>query len=63
MKMKLYYAFVDLDEAFDRVGREVLRWALRKLGVDEWLLSWMLSPVMLEVGLPSEFVYVENVYI
>ena len=34
-KKKLYYAFVDLEKAFDRVKREVVRWALRKLGVDE----------------------------
>ena len=34
---KLYYAFVDLEKAFYRVPREVVRWALRKLGVDEWL--------------------------
>ena len=27
----LYYAFVDLEKAFDRIPREVVRWALRKL--------------------------------
>ena len=27
----LYYAFVDLEKAFDRVPREVIRWAMRKL--------------------------------
>ena len=37
-KKKLYYAFVDLEKAFDRVPREVVRWAMRKLGVDEWLI-------------------------
>ena len=37
-KKKLYYAFVDLDKAFDRVPIEVVRWALRKLDVDEWLM-------------------------
>ena len=35
---KLYYVFVDLDKAFDRVPREVVGWALKKLGVDEWLI-------------------------
>ena len=34
-KKKLYYAFVDLEKAFVRVPREVVRWALRQLGVDE----------------------------
>ena len=29
-KNKLYYAFVDLDKAFHRVPREVVRWALRR---------------------------------
>ena len=32
----LYFAFVDLEKAFDRVPREVLWWALRSLGVEEW---------------------------
>ena len=34
-KKKLYYAFVELEKAFDRVPREVVRWALRKQGVDD----------------------------
>jgi hypothetical protein len=42
-KKKLYFAFVDLEKAFDRVPREVTRWALRKSGVDEWLVSAVMS--------------------
>ena len=32
---KLYFGFVDLGKAFDRIPREVIRWAMRKLGVEE----------------------------
>ena len=35
----LYFGFVDLEKAFDRVPREVISWAMRKLGVEEWLVS------------------------
>ena len=35
---RLYMAFVDLEEAFDRVPRKGIWWALRKLGVDEWIV-------------------------
>ena len=35
---KLYLGFVDLEKAFDRVPREVISWAMRKLGVKEWLI-------------------------
>ena len=35
----LWMAFVDLEKAFDRVPREVVWWALRTLGVDEWLVT------------------------
>ena len=31
-KKKMYYACVDLKKASDRVPREVVRWAFRKLG-------------------------------
>ena len=34
--MPLYFAFVDLEKAFDRVPRKALWWALRSLGVEEW---------------------------
>ena len=38
---KLYFGFVDLEKAFDRVPREVIQWAwaVHKLGVKEWLAS------------------------
>jgi len=32
-----------LEEAFDRVPREVIRWAMRKVGVEEWLVSVIVS--------------------
>ena len=36
---KLYFGFVDLEKAFDSVPREVIRWARRKLSVEEWLIA------------------------
>ena len=35
----LFYAFVDLEKAFDKVPRDVVRWELRQLGVEEWLVQ------------------------
>jgi len=40
---KLYFGFVDLEKAFDGVPREVMRWAMHKLGVEEWLVSSVTS--------------------
>ena len=37
-KKKMCYAFMELEKAFDRVPREVVRWALRKLGLAESLI-------------------------
>ena len=34
----LYMAFIDLEKAFDRVPRDVIWWAMRKLGIEEWLV-------------------------
>ena len=31
-------AFVDLEKVFDGVPRKVIRWVLRKLGVEEWIV-------------------------
>ena len=38
-KRDLWMAFIDLEKAFDRVPREVLWWALRAMGVDEWIVN------------------------
>ena len=32
-------AFVYLEKSFDRVPREVVWWALRKVGVEEWSIK------------------------
>jgi len=40
---KLYFGFVDLEKAFDRMPREVISLAMRKLGVEEWLVSAVMS--------------------
>jgi hypothetical protein len=40
---KKYFGFVDLEKAFDRVPRDVVRWALRKEGVSEYLVRAVMS--------------------
>ena len=42
-KKPLYMASVDLEKAFDRVPRDVIWWAMRKLGIDEWLVRLVQS--------------------
>ena len=37
-KFRVNIAFVDLEKAFDRVPWKVIWWALRKLGVEEWIV-------------------------
>ena len=36
--LTVFFAFVDLEKAFDRVPRKVLWWAMRKVGVEEWIV-------------------------
>ena len=33
-----YFAFVDLEKAFDGIPRKVLWWAMRRVGVGEWVI-------------------------
>jgi len=40
---KHHFGFVDLEKAFDRLPREVIRCAMHKLGVEEWLVSAVMS--------------------
>ena len=37
---KLYFGFVDLDKALERVPTEVITWEMRKLKVEEWLVCY-----------------------
>ena len=38
-KKKIYFAFVDLEKAFDRVPRSVLWWTMRKVGINECVIK------------------------
>lgn len=42
-KKKLSFAFLDLEKAFDQVPREVVKWAMKKLGVDECLIRSVMA--------------------
>ena len=42
-KLPLYFPFTDLDKAFDQVFVDVVWWALRRLGVEEWLVRCLQS--------------------
>ena len=37
------YVFVELDKVFHRVPREVVRWALRKACMEEWLVETVMA--------------------
>ena len=36
VKKPVYFCFVDLEKAFDRVHKAVVCWAVREFGVEEW---------------------------
>ena len=38
-KKDIFFAFVDLKKAFDRIPRKVIWWAMRSLGVSEWIVQ------------------------
>ena len=38
-KKEVWIAFVDLEKVFNRVPRQVVRYALRVVGVDEWIVK------------------------
>ena len=40
-KKNIYFAFVNLEKAFDRVPCRILWWAMRKLRIDEWIVKSM----------------------
>ena len=46
---------MDLEKAFDTVPREVVRGALRKLGVDEWLICTFMALDKTDAGLSEDF--------
>ena len=43
LEKKFYMCFIDLDKAFNRVLRKVLKWAVRKRGIPEVMVRAMMS--------------------
>lgn len=48
-KKKLYFAFGGLEKAFDWVPRDVVKWAMKKLGVTKWLIRAVMAIYRIEV--------------
>ena len=40
---KPFFAFLALEKAFDQIPRDMVKWAMRKLGVDEWLIRAVIT--------------------
>ena len=38
-KKYIYFAFVDLEKAFNRAPRRILWWVMRKLRIDKWIIQ------------------------
>ena len=58
-------AFVDLEKASDPVPRKAIWWALRKLGVEEWIVrmvQWMYANVQSHVHVVQSHVHVGEGY-
>ena len=53
--MPLYFAFVVLKKAFDRVPRNVIWWAMQKLGIKEWKIRFV-EAMLFDVSLHQVFV-------
>ena len=43
IKKNLYFVIIYLEKAFDRVYRGVVRWAMRKPNVDEWVIETIMA--------------------
>ena len=52
--LTLFFAFVDLEKAFDHVPRKVLWWAMRKVGVEEWIVRLVQAMYVQQCTQPSE---------
>ena len=50
----LYLAFIDLEQAFDRVPRKVIWWSMRKLKIDEWIVR-IVQSMYKEVKVGDEY--------
>ena len=55
---KLYFGIVDLEKAFDRVPREMIRWAMHKLGVEEWLVYAVMLSGQVQKQLLEQFMVI-----
>jgi len=45
---ELCFGIVNLEKAFDRFLREVMRWVIRKLGVEEWLVLAVMCCILVQ---------------